>query len=534
MPANCVAFGCRSYYYGKGNTNFFRFPSARVSADRRSLWTAAVKRLNPDGTPWQPTAHSRICGAHFITGRPSKCATHPDYVPSLFTYRRAGSDADVRRHDRAAQRRERKRASATASESSEVDPGTVQGNAQPLAVIQEAEVPIQPSGSAAGPTQNTPEPNPLGSGEGDIQMDLAGEDTAPVTLQTSVIGSQASTSTGTQRETALLHQKIASLERRNMWLEMKLDEANSRILTLNTIRLSAKKCTFYTGLPNYGVFRSLFEYFEPRASKMSYWGAERNIKSKVPGRPRERELEVEFFMVLVRLKTGMPGEEVARNFLMSTSHVSRIFATWVNFLEHELEARMQMPTREMIAPHLPGCFRGFENTRLVLDATEVRIQRPSSLSAQRQTFSTYKHYNTYKVLLGCTPDGYIAYVSRLWGGSVSDKTMLQCSGLLDRMDPGDAIMVDKGFTFPYLPPGITVFRPPFREQHESQMTPEAVERTRRIACARVHVERAIGRIKTFQILSKPFPISMIDIAEQVFRVCCFLCNFKRPLIKDIE
>ncbi|XP_065305819.1 uncharacterized protein [Dermacentor albipictus] len=187
MPANCVAFGCRSYYYGKVNTNFFRFPSAKVSADRRSLWTAAVKRLKPDGMPWQPTAHSRICGAHFITGRPSKSATHPDYVPSLFTYRRAGSDADVRRHDRAAQRRERKRAAAIASESSEVDPGTVPGNAQPLAVIQEAEVPIQPSGSAAGPTENTPELNPPGSGEGDIQMDLPGEDTAPVTLQASVI-----------------------------------------------------------------------------------------------------------------------------------------------------------------------------------------------------------------------------------------------------------------------------------------------------------------------------------------------------------
>lgn len=382
-----------------------------------------------------------------------------------------------------------------------------------------------------------PEQEPLGNG--DMQMNLTGQGTAPVTLQTSVIGSQASTSypsastsSDAQRERAWLHQKIASLERNNIRLEMKLDEANSRILTLNVIKLSAKECAFYTGLPNHGVFQSLFEYFKPRASKMSYWGAERKANSNVPGRPRERELEAEFFMVLVRLKTGMPGEEVARNFLMSASHVSRIFVTWVNFLELELEARVQIPTREMLAPYLPGSFRGFENTRLVLDATEVRIQRPSSLSAQRQTFSTYKHYNTYKVLLGCTPDGYIAYVSRLWGGSVSDKTMLQCSGLLDLMNDGDAIMVDKGFTFPYLPPGIAVFRPPFREQHESQMRPEAVERTRRIACARVHVERAIGRVKTFQILSRAFPISMMDIAEQVFRVCCFLCNYKPPLIKD--
>lgn len=237
-------------------------------------------------------------------------------------------------------------------------------------------------------------------------------------------------------------------------------------------------------------------------------------------------------MVLVRLKTGMAGRELARNFMMSPTQVSRIFATWINFLEQELEQLTKLPTREAIAQYLPKSFKGLENTRLVLNATEVRSERPSSFHGQRQTFSPYKHYNTYKVLIGCTPDGYVAYASRIWGGSVSDKTILQSSGLLDRLQSGDAIMVDKGFTFPYLPQGITIYRPPFREPHETQMTPQAVEDTRRIACARVHVERAIARVKSFHILDGAFPISMIDIGEQIFRVCCFLSNFKRPLIKN--
>lgn len=237
-------------------------------------------------------------------------------------------------------------------------------------------------------------------------------------------------------------------------------------------------------------------------------------------------------MVLVRLKTGMAGRELARNFMMSPTQVSRIFATWINFLEQELEQLTKLPTREAIAQYLPKSFKGFENTRLVLDATEVRSERPSSFHGQRQTFSPYKHYNTYKVLIGCTPDGYVAYASRIWGGSVSDKTILQSSGLLDRLQSGDAIMVDKGFTFPYLPQGITIYRPPFREPHETQMTPQAVEDTRRIACARVHVERAIARVKSLHILDGAFPISMIDIGEQIFKVCCLLSNFKRPLIKN--
>ncbi|XP_064476199.1 uncharacterized protein LOC135390138 [Ornithodoros turicata] len=228
----------------------------------------------------------------------------------------------------------------------------------------------------------------------------------------------------------------------------------------------------------------------------------------------------------------MPGREVARNFMLSEGHFSRIFATWINFLVHKLKAITTFPTVENIKPYLPKSFQGFENTRLVLDATEIRIQKPSSLNAQRRTFSTYKHYNTYKAVIGCTPDGYIAFVSKLWGGSVSDSLVVEESGILDQLQPGDGIMVDKGFVFPAMPPRITLYRPPYRQSHEPQMSCADVIETRRVACARVHVERAIRRVKAFHILDRPFPISMIDIAEQVFHVCCFLSNFRLPLIAD--
>ncbi|XP_037567711.2 uncharacterized protein LOC119448545 [Dermacentor silvarum] len=335
-----------------------------------------------------------------------------------------------------------------------------------------------------------------------------------------------------EKALGILHQTVTALERKNASLERKLDEACSHMLTLSVIELSPKACMYYTGLPSYDVFQSLFEYLEPRASSMSYWGWTKKSGSETRGRPKESSLATEFFMVLVRLRIGMPGKEIARNFMMSESQVSRTFATWINFLERELTAITSIPSQDEIRPHLPRSFRFFENTRLILDATEVRIQRPSSLGAQRQTFSTYKHYNTYKVLVGCTPDGYIAFVSRLWGGSVSDKTILGCSTLLDSLEVGDAIMVEKGFTFPYLPAGVTVYRPPFRERHETQMPAQDVEQTRRIAAARVHVERAISRIKTFHILDRPFPVCMLDIAEQVFKVCCHLSNFRNLLIKD--
>ncbi|XP_075539072.1 uncharacterized protein LOC142573299 isoform X13 [Dermacentor variabilis] len=328
-------------------------------------------------------------------------------------------------------------------------------------------------------------------------------------------------------------QKLAiQLQNRNLRLENKLERVESRLLTVKILR-DPSKCMHYVGLPNIAVFQSLLDYLNPLASEMAYWGSNQKGEKGLRGHRKYSELENELFMTLLRLRRGIGGVELARNFLIvCESQVSRIFTTWVNLLQRELKKLTKLPSREALQPYLPKSFRDFADTRLVLDATEVRIQRSSSLSAQRQTFSAYKHFNTYKVLVGCTPDGYIAFVSRLWGGSVSDATILESSGLLDELVEGDAVMVDKGFTFPYIPPGVTVYRPPFRQRHQKQMPPAAVHETRRIDCARVHVERAIARVKSFRVLDRPFPISMIDIADHVFQVCCFLSNFRNPLIKD--
>ncbi|CAN8028868.1 unnamed protein product [Ixodes persulcatus] len=86
MPAHCVANGCTNYFYGKGNTKFFRFPSARLYPAKREAWIAAVRRRNTDGSPWQPNEHCRICSAHFVTGRPSTFQNHPDFVPTIFSH----------------------------------------------------------------------------------------------------------------------------------------------------------------------------------------------------------------------------------------------------------------------------------------------------------------------------------------------------------------------------------------------------------------------------------------------------------------
>jgi hypothetical protein len=42
------------------------------------------------------------------------------------------------------------------------------------------------------------------------------------------------------------------------------------------------------------------------------------------------------------------------------------------------------------------------------------VDRPTDLLARAQTFSSYKHHYTVKVLIGITPQGTICFVSEAW------------------------------------------------------------------------------------------------------------------------
>ena len=68
---------------------------------------------------------------------------------------------------------------------------------------------------------------------------------------------------------------------------------------------------------------------------------------------------------------------------------------------------------------------------------------PSSTRANVLCWSSYKHSHTVKFLVGITPDGTISFISKAYGGRITDGQLTNDCGILKLLEPGDQWMADR-------------------------------------------------------------------------------------------
>lgn len=91
-------------------------------------------------------------------------------------------------------------------------------------------------------------------------------------------------------------------------------------------------------------------------------------------------------------------------------------------------------------------------------------------------------------------------------------------------------MADKGFTIEdLLPPGVSLNIPPFLG-NKGQTSPEEVALTQTIASLRIHVERAINKLKNFHIWDSVVSFTLFGVVNQMWGVCAMLCSFQNSII----
>ena len=174
---------------------------------------------------------------------------------------------------------------------------------------------------------------------------------------------------------------------------------------------------------------------------------------------------------------------------------------------------LKWPSRDDLLATTPMSFRQHLKTKVVVivDCFEVFCHKPKNHMAKAETFFSCKHHNTVQFLIGVTPQGVISFVSKAWGGRTPDKHLTDNCGIMKYLLPGDVMLADRGFDVGDSAAlfGATVEIPAFTKG-KKQLSAFDVERSRKLASVRVHVERVIGLLrKKYTILQSILPLDYL-------------------------
>ena len=130
-------------------------------------------------------------------------------------------------------------------------------------------------------------------------------------------------------------------------------------------------------------------------------------------------------------------------------------------------------------------------------------------------------------------------MSKCWGGRVSDRHLTVHSRFLDKLSHGDLVFADRGFDIAddLALVGASLAIPSFT-RGKSQLSQREVETSRALSRVRIHVERAIGRMKNVKILQCTLPFKLIKrpreadytTIDNILVVCAALWNLHPRLI----
>ena len=149
--------------------------------------------------------------------------------------------------------------------------------------------------------------------------------------------------------------EVAELRQQILEVKAKLENANRRIealqkqlFTVDRFKDDDSSVRFYTGFPNWHTMSAVYNYLNPgvEGENITYWLSQSNLtvpadfyedeEKEEPSRKRGRSRSLrpidEFFVVLCRLRQGLPEEHLAHLFQVSVSTISWLFITWINFM----------------------------------------------------------------------------------------------------------------------------------------------------------------------------------------------------------
>ena len=189
---------------------------------------------------------------------------------------------------------------------------------------------------------------------------------------------------------------------------------------------------------------------------LTFWNCKEPTKAgngQKAGPESQFSTREQLFICILRLRRGFTIKTMA--ILLSSedrpvkeSIIRKFFTTYIQLMYkvfRDMETVM-FPTRDQMQGSLPKVFKTMKNIRCIVDCTEFRVEMPRDYAQQGNTYSSYKHSNTFKCLIAVTSNGGACFVSDLFEGDIDDMKIFNESGIMKHIRPNDLILADRGFT----------------------------------------------------------------------------------------
>ncbi|XP_059098036.1 uncharacterized protein LOC131892260 [Tigriopus californicus] len=499
---------------GKLGISFFRFPK---NDPQRDLWLKAVRRKNSDGTPWIPNKEARICSAHFYLGKRSDDPDSPSFVPTVLPHKtvKVNEDRIARRKHRESVKIKSKTQTEEAKEPKNI--------AQEIVATVFSTQDLSVSGGSHASLNTEP-----------VKCFIEGYcQTLKLRHSSGIFNLECETRPNMYDENCLDVATTANVpQHEDQGVQaVKYREIPSRAIGTSTENTHSDNggMQYFLNLPKShfqsltGLSRKMFDFLLYKLGQ--------NLTSS-----RFIQREMKLFLFLVKMKLNLPYIAMNAMFNVSAQTVSQIFVEVLKVAHDCTKNFIIWYDRKTIYARMPKSIKkDFPNAKVIIDASEVEIERLKSTKACVQTYSSYKSRHTLKFLVGCAPSGEIMFISKGFGGKATDAEITVRSGILNYLEPGDVVLADKGFplieTKVNSGGGILVM-PPFKESRQ-QFTEEKNESGYKCSSARIHVERCIERMKRFKVLDF-IPRNLLEHSDMILVTIAGLCNLFPVLIRDSQ
>jgi hypothetical protein len=291
------------------------------------------------------------------------------------------------------------------------------------------------------------------------------------------------------------------------------------MITYEKLNRRPKSAPSLIGMP-IATFDQLYAEFEPiHHQRLRNAGLTRRTKTPRrravgAGHRHHHNLRDRLLMTLFWLRVYTTYEVLAFFYDLDKTNIEDNLKDILATLEMMTTFNFERPGPERVKLRTPqAVMDAFPDVRLVIDGKEQRVQRPkntkdddgNSQDNQRPYYSGKKKAHTIKCQIAVRPDGLIEAVSdSVPGGANHDLALLRCTDLLAQLDPGEAAMMDKGYTGIANDYPETLVYLPYKARRNHPLTDEQKAYNRLLAHYRIVVEHTIAQMNRFQALRQVF------------------------------